>query len=181
MVIPPPGAVCPAIVTKGLVIFNPLPLRSIVPPTRKTHVRAPLASTHARRLPVPLLVWSRSRILQGSYSRLHRHRRTVSGITRVKSVQVLPGIRIGLDTPEPGSRALCWRFGLDALMRDVASMHLGSHSRLPTVDSSPPSLYALVFFNQTCPATLPLLRGDRGMPVAQRLCRPDRECRSTVG
>ncbi len=106
---------------------------------------------------------------------------TVGGIARVKSVQVLPGIRIGLDTPEPGSRALCWRFGLDALMRDVASMHLGSHSRLPTVDSSPPSLYALVFFNQTLPASRSLLRGDRGMPVAQRLCRPDRECRSTVG
>src|SRR5258705_1486078 len=49
---PPPGAVCPAIVMYGFVI-SIRDCSTMVPPTRKTQVRGPLASTHARSDPPP--------------------------------------------------------------------------------------------------------------------------------
>src|SRR6266849_4826881 len=49
---PPPGAVCPAMVMKGLATVSVL-TSVIVPPVRKTQVRGPLASTQARSDPAP--------------------------------------------------------------------------------------------------------------------------------
>src|SRR5713226_1562172 len=50
--IPPPGAVCPAIVRYGMDTCN-LERFVIMPDTRKTQVRGPDASTQALKLPVP--------------------------------------------------------------------------------------------------------------------------------
>ena len=50
--IPPPGAVCPAIVRYGLPMRKS-PDTWITPPTRNTHVLAPLVSTQERNDPVP--------------------------------------------------------------------------------------------------------------------------------
>ncbi len=53
IVIPGEGAVCPAIVTKGSSILNVWRSRSITPPTSKTMMCGPLASTASRREPGP--------------------------------------------------------------------------------------------------------------------------------
>src|SRR5688572_27498390 len=50
---PPPGAVCPAIVRYGFLAMISLWV-VIVPPTRNTQMRGPCAATQARRLPAPL-------------------------------------------------------------------------------------------------------------------------------
>ena len=50
MIIPGDGAVCPAIVRKGLVILRAL-VDQIIPPTSNIHVLEPLASTHWRNDP----------------------------------------------------------------------------------------------------------------------------------
>ena len=52
MHIPSPGAVCPAIVIYGFLIFNAL-FKSIVPDTLKTTVLGPFASIAALKLPSP--------------------------------------------------------------------------------------------------------------------------------
>src|ERR1700720_3730113 len=52
MTMPPPGAVCPAMVRYGLETWA-RDRNVITPDTRKTQVRGPEASMHARRLPVP--------------------------------------------------------------------------------------------------------------------------------
>src|SRR5271154_7589958 len=49
---PPPGAVCPAMVMYGLEICA-RDRKVIIPDPRKTQVRGPEASMHARKLPVP--------------------------------------------------------------------------------------------------------------------------------
>ena len=51
-VMPPPGAVCPALVMKGLVTLIRL-FSEIVPPVLKTTYRGPVRSTHDRRVPGP--------------------------------------------------------------------------------------------------------------------------------
>src|SRR5580700_4655375 len=52
IVMPPPGAVCPAMVRYGFETCN-RDWFTMLPPTRNTQVRGPLASTHARSDPFP--------------------------------------------------------------------------------------------------------------------------------
>src|ERR1700730_9446647 len=52
IVMPPPGAVCPAMVRYGFETCN-RDWFTMLPPTRNTQVRGPLASTHARSDPSP--------------------------------------------------------------------------------------------------------------------------------
>src|ERR1700730_11644906 len=51
-VIPPPGAVCPAMVRNGF-LTSRLLCKTIKPATRKMQFRGPELSTHALRLPDP--------------------------------------------------------------------------------------------------------------------------------
>ena len=57
---PPPGAVCPAMVMKGLATKSEL-ASVMVPPVRKMQVRGPFASMQTRSDPIPesfrLVTW----------------------------------------------------------------------------------------------------------------------------